>query len=336
MQAELTNESIKQKLFISVMIWIVLWIFYNPIIKNERGIKCMKKFKVISDNHLLAECPVWNDDLLYFTDILGKKVYKHNPKSGDTQEIFGGRNVGGIALNENGGFICGCFDGIFMWTKKDGFKLLAGKHKGEILKVNDVTADLNGRFLFGTNYYDDSREIQQLGKIYSMDNNGKISVLDDGYTLSNGISFSPDNKVMYTTDSPKRIIYAMDYDVKTGKASGKRVFVKIGDNEGTPDGLITDSQGFLWSAQWFTGCVVRFDSDGKIERTIDLPIRQAASLVFGGKKLSDLYITTAGEKSKLKFCPPWYDYSYINRGGQVYKIKTDIQGLPTFKANIKI
>ena len=43
----------------------------------------------------------------------------------------------------------------------------------------------------------------------------------------------------------------------------------------------------------FGGRVSRFDPEGALERTIELPVPQVTSCAFGGAALDTLYITTA-------------------------------------------
>lgn len=45
-------------------------------------------------------------------------------------------------------------------------------------------------------------------------------------------------------------ILAYDYDSSTGNICHKRIFVRIPDKAGAPDGLIVDSEDFVRSAHW--------------------------------------------------------------------------------------
>ena len=54
-----------------------------------------------------------------------------------------------------------------------------------------------------------------------------------------------------------------------------------------------DAEGFIWSAEWYGGCVCRYDPDGTLERRIAVPAKQTSSLAFGGPDLRDIFITSA-------------------------------------------
>jgi len=71
----------------------------------------------------------------------------------------------------------------------------------------------------------------------------------------------------------------------------------VPQEEGIPDGLTVDKDGFVWSAQWYGSCIVRYDPDGKIERRIATPAKQTSSLAFGGDGFTDIFITTAARRS---------------------------------------
>jgi sugar lactone lactonase YvrE len=73
------------------------------------------------------------------------------------------------------------------------------------------------------------------------------------------------------------------------------------------DGLTVDSEGFLWSAQWYGSCVVRYDPDGKVERRIITPAKQTSCMTFGGANFSDLFITSAARSEAMPIMPPDYD-----------------------------
>ncbi len=166
--------------------------------------------------------------------------------------------------------------------------------------------------------------------------NGKATIVDDGIHLPNGLGFSPDCRTLYFTDSVARLIYAYDYDQASGKVRNRRVFVKVPDDEGLPDGLTVDADGFVWSAQWYGSCIVRYDPDGKIERRIMTPAKQTSSLAFGGKDLTDIFITSAGKSEPMPAMPPGYDPDSGCIGGALYHTNLGIKGKLEFRTNISL
>jgi sugar lactone lactonase YvrE len=117
--------------------------------------------------------------------------------------------------------------------------------------------------------------------------------MDTGFTISNGLGWSPDDTRFYFTDSAARTIYVYDYDIDTGAIANRRVFAQLAEGVGTPDGLSVDSEGFVWSAHWDGWCITRYDPDGKVDRVLNLPVPRPTSCTFGGPNLDILYVTSA-------------------------------------------
>jgi D-xylonolactonase len=112
--------------------------------------------------------------------------------------------------------------------------------------------------------------------------------------------------------------------------------VQVCDEDGLPDGLTVDAEGFLWSAQWYGSCVVRYDPDGKEERRIAIPAKQVSSIAFGGKDLTDIFITSAGKSWPSPLMPRSYDPHGGTMGGQLFRVNLGFKGKPEFKSRITI
>ena len=283
-----------------------------------------------------GEAPVWDvrRGRLLWVDIGAAIVYEWKPGDRAKRPIGQGLPVSGIALNRDGRLVLAGATGLHVGSGPKDYRTVLSEHGGETLAFNDIVADAAGRIYAGTLYWDDSG-MQRPGKLYLIDGHGTVRVVEEGIELSNGLAFSPDNRTLYYADSAPRVIYAYEVDARTGSLSRKRVFARVPGNEGIPDGLTVDSQGFVWCAQWYGGQVVRYDPDGKVQRRVRLPVRQVASLNFGGSDSLDLYITTAGENWPSHLVPPGYDYSAGNFGGGLYRLRLDVPGKPEHLADFK-
>jgi len=124
---------------------------------------------------------------------------------------------------------------------------------------------------------------------------------DDNITDSNAIGWTRDNKTMYFVNSDLNVIYAYDYDLPTGTASNRRIFVDgnaMGLKKslyGNPDGFCIDREGSIWSARWEGSRIVRITPDGKgVDLEIHIPgAYNITACCFGGAKMDKLFITTA-------------------------------------------
>ena len=290
--------------------------------------------KVASPNAIVGEGPVWNSEeqKIYWTDIQGGKLFKYDPENRANQVIHEGFEVGGFRFNESGGLILGSWEGIYLWNLDEDFQLLRnGKIDGTKvnIRVNDATSGPDGSFYCGTDSTNWQNDV-----VFRINPDHSIDVIDEGIKLCNGMGFSPDESTFYNTDSLRKTIFQWDYKKSTKSVSNKRVFINLDDDSsGIVDGMTVDSEGYIWSAIWFSSKVMRFDPDGKLEREIYFPATQTSCPMFGGKDLNELYVTTAnagtgqppnGEE------PNGYNPSAY-RGGDLFKVKLDIQGKEEYK-----
>jgi sugar lactone lactonase YvrE len=239
----------------------------------------------------LGEGPLWSnkEGALYWVDIEGEKFHRYTVSADKIDTFSVGQPIGCLAFREKGGLIMALRDGIgyWDWSSQEIELIVNSEDDRQGVRFNDGKVDSQGRFWAGTLGVDDQN------KLYRLDPDLSIQVMETGITISNGIGWSPDDKIMYYTDSPLRVIYAYDFDRDTGSIENRREFVRAPLSEGFPDGLAVDSQGFIWSAQWDGWKVVRYDPDGNIERTIPVPVQRPTSCAFGGPNLDQLFITSA-------------------------------------------
>lgn len=88
-------------------------------------------------------------------------------------------------------------------------------------RLNDGACDPTGRLLVGSMALD-GREGEE--SLYRRGDDGRVTVVDDDLTLSNGLTWSPDGTVLYSVDSTPGIVYARPYNATSG-AWGERVAV---------------------------------------------------------------------------------------------------------------
>ncbi|MFB3920884.1 MAG: SMP-30/gluconolactonase/LRE family protein [Terriglobia bacterium] len=298
----------------------------------------MPEISIVADyGDLCGEGPIWDvkTQRLYWTDITGQKFYSYDWKSKEHRVFKEGFEVGGAAFNRPGGFVIANTSGFWLWEVPAEPRLIAEHADGHKCQLNDCIADPAGRFLAGSVFYDPAKDYP-LGKLIRLDKDGTAHVLDEGIHLANGLGFSVDAKTLYLTDSAARTIYAYDFDARTGSVSNRRVFVKVPSTSGLPDGLTVDAEDFVWSAEWYGSRVVRYDPDGKIERTIATPAKQTSSLAFGGPELTDIFITSAARSEVMPIMPPGYDPNTGYFGGALYHVNLGIRGKAEFVADIQV
>ncbi len=280
---------------------------------------------------LCGEHPLWDERAaaLYWTDITGQRTHRLR-SDGSVDLVQEGTEIAGFTLNDPSGFAVVNSQGAWLWDGADSWRSLTGG------PFNDCIADAEGRLIAGSIYYDPNRPDYPLGSLISVAQDGSASILDEGFRLANGLAFSPDNRTLYFADSASRVIYAYDYDLSKGTVAHRRVLARFDPEDGLPDGLAIDAAGFIWCAVWFGRCILRIDPEGTIERRAELPVTQISSLTFGGRDLTDVYITTAGKPDAIELAPPGYDPNAVDSGGKLYRSNLGIAGLPAHRTRISL
>jgi len=255
----------------------------------------MKIERVPTVSCMVGEGPLWDvaEQALYFIDIVGKVVHRYDPATQQTRSWNVGQIIGSMALRETGGAVVALKEGIFTLDFASGdVRLLApARHINPRAQMNDGKVDRRGRFVVGSGD-SDIRNCQPYGSLYSLHADGSLHELDREIAISNGPCWSPDNKTFYFSDSLPYRIYAYDYDLDTGAVANRRLFADTRALGGIPDGATVDTDGLMWMAICEGAKVVAFRPDGSIERTIDMPVKLPASVMFGGPALDELYVTS--------------------------------------------
>ncbi len=287
------------------------------------------------DNHL-GESPVWDvqDGCLYWVDSTGRRVNKPalwrlDPRSGKTVHWSLDRDVGAMALRQNGGAVLALSDGFYFYDFESGALDCVAKVDDDTTRarLNDGKCDRRGRFFAGG--MDDKEELG-LCSLWRLDPNLSLSKVDSGIICSNGPCWSPDDRTFYFADTFQREIWAYDYDIDTGAATRRRVFASTAADSGFADGSTVDAEGCVWNAQVISGDLIRYAPDGSVERKIGMPVRNITSVMFGGERLDEIYVTSmarvahpaAHDKFAVEVRPQF-------AAGSLFRIKgLGITGLP--------
>jgi sugar lactone lactonase YvrE len=248
-------------------------------------------------NHL-GEGPVWDveDGCLYWLDGTGRRVgnpsiWRLDPRTGRTRHWSLDHDVGALAIRRGGGAVLALADGFYFFD-------FAGERLDLISRVdadqprsrlNDGKCDRRGRFFAGGM---DDREELKICSLWRLDADLSVTRVDDGIICTNGPCWSPDNRTFYLADTFQGEYWAYDYDIATGSLTNKRLFHSFKNDPGVADGSTIDDEGCVWNAQLISGDLVRYAPDGTVDRRIGMPVRNITSVMFGGDRLDELYVTS--------------------------------------------
>lgn len=186
-----------------------------------------------------------------------------------------------------------------------------------VTRSNDSRVDPAGGFWIGTM----GRHAEPGAGAYYQYRLGELTLLYPNITIPNSTCFSPDGRLAYFADSPKRQIMKVAISPDTGRPVAEpEVFVDLTGQSAVPDGSVVDSAGFLWNAEYGGSRVVRYAPDGSVDREVRLPVSQVTCPCLGGPELTTLFITTATQnmnEDQLADEP---------HAGSCFRIEVDVPG----------
>ncbi|MGC1908709.1 MAG: SMP-30/gluconolactonase/LRE family protein [Candidatus Dormiibacterota bacterium] len=243
-------------------------------------------------NSGIGESPFWDltRDAFVWVDIASQEVRRIQPQTGQYEAWSAGQHIGAVLPRASGGMVVALGDGFGAFDPSDGsIQLLAPLDVGDVqVRLNDCQCDALGRIWGGT-------EGQPLhsARLYRLEADHSLAEVVTGISVSNGIGWSPDNRLMYYIDSPERRVDVFDYDLSRGEIANRRPFVVIPNDFGIPDGLCVDEDGMVWVALFGGAALARYSTKGELDRKVAVPALNVTSCSFGGADLSSLLITTA-------------------------------------------
>lgn len=274
----------------------------------------------------LGEGPAWDAarNRLTWVDIYAGHLHLYDPQTNLDEKIEVDAPLGCAAPTRSGNLILGIRNSIAS-LNLDTVKLTILASPEAHLpgnRFNDGKCGPDGRFLAGTM---DNSEKEASGALYSYSPDGALKTLVSGVRISNGLAWSRDHKTLYYIDTPTFEVKAYDYHLASGEISNPRVVISIPPRLGFPDGMTSDTSGRLWIALWGGAAVTVWDpANGQLLESIPIPAKNVTACVFGGPNGSDLFVTSA-----RKGLPPADLADYPLTGG-LFRIQTDVEGMPTF------
>jgi len=286
------------------------------------GLRC-----AVEARALLGEAPYWSgrDQALVFVDMLGPSVHRcalaGSPRTVPAMDSWPMPRLTSLAVpRRGGGFLLAQPSGLRLVDPErgqdDAFVHPEASRPGN--RYNDGKCDPRGRLWIGTL---DPAGQPGRGSLLRVDPGGTHARIDSGFTVANGIAFAPDGRTLYFAESAGRTVFAYDLDLRRGTVSRRRTFATWPEGV-KPDGLAVDEEGGVWVAIWDGWRVERWSAEGKLVRTVRLPVPRPTSVAFGGRNLDVLYITTA----RVRLGPDALAAAPLS--GSVFEIEPGVRGTP--------
>ncbi len=262
-------------------------------------------WQLVSEGHRGTDGPAVNArGELFFSDPSNNRIHKVGLDGKVTPFAENTNGANGMMFGPDGRLYTGATRSkqIVAYDEAGAMTVIA-----ENATVNDLAINVKGDI-----YYSDTAA----KRIWLLPKGGVARVVDEGIDSPNGVLFSPDQTLLYVSDYTGGLSWAFQIQPDGSLAHKQRYFyVHMPDaaTRSSSDGMAVDADGRVYIA---TALGVQvFDQIGKCHAIIPAPNRAALSNVeFAGANFDELYLTN---------------------GDKVFKRKTKVKGVLSWRPPIK-
>lgn len=200
----------------------------------------------------------------------------------------------GIRLNKNGDLLVADYTNhnvLLINAQNQDISVYA--HHAGMNQPNDLAIN-DQHFIF----LSDPNWKASTGKIWRVNPNGEVSLLEENMGTTNGIEVSPDGKTLYVNESVQRNVWAYDL-ASDGSISNKRLLIRFPDHG--MDGMRCDSEGNLFITRHGKGTVAMVSPEGEVLQEIVLKGKKPSNITFGGPDRRTCYVTLQDRGCLEKF-----------------------------------
>lgn len=248
-----------------------------------------QEWELVSEGYRFTEGIAANQaGEIFFQDIPDSKTYKIGLDGKVVTINEDSQNASGAEFDKDGNRyeVAKKSLSIVRYDAKNSRKEIANDIAG-----NDLTVAHNGNVYVTA---PDGRE--KPSTIFLVRTNGEKVVADKGLLFANGVALSPDQTLLYATESASHWVWA--YQIQPdGTLSHKQKFgwlhVRDNDENAWADGLTCDRDGRIYVAT--RAGIQVLDQTGRVNAILPTPNGSVSNMAFGGKDFDTIYVT-ANEK----------------------------------------
>ncbi|MYL98359.1 SMP-30/gluconolactonase/LRE family protein [Novosphingobium sp. FGD1] len=239
---------------------------------------------------MLGEGPIWDGQrgCLWFVDIKGHALHRFEPL-GALESFRAPEEPGWVLPMTDGALLVGAREGVHLFDGATFELLHPVEHEQPGNRLNDAAVHPDGSVWLGTM---DNAEEAPTGAYYRLHGGDLEQLSPEPMVITNGPAFSPDGGTVYLVDTLERAILAAQVG-PDGRPGEARVFARLPEGMGYPDGPVVDSEGTVWVGLFGGWGVGRFSPDGAWLGRIEFPVANVTKIAFGGPDLKTVYATTA-------------------------------------------
>jgi gluconolactonase len=244
-----------------------------------------------------TEGPLWlpAEGALLFTDIPNARIWRLGPSGSFTLFRAPSGAANGLALDVSGALLAAEHGNrrVSRTLADGGLATLVDRWDGGRLNSpNDLIVRSDGTLYFTDPPYGVSQALRELSfqGVFRVDPSGTLSLIAADMNRPNGIALSPDEKVLYVSDTATSLVrqYTVNPD---GTPVSPVTFTSttVGGGGGGGDGVAIDDLGNVYVTT--AGGVKVFRPDGGFRGRIVLP-QEPANVSFGDADRRSLYATS--------------------------------------------
>lgn len=266
-----------------------------------------------ADADALGESPFWHapEGALYWVDIAGRAARRLHPATGAAARWALPEEPGCMAPARTGGAASGWVlalrGGVYRARTWGGAleRIARLPYDPAHERANDGKCDPLGRLWVGTR---DERAGGGHAALYCIDaRQGGVQVqrMWGGASTLNGLAWSPDQRTLYSADTPTHRIEARAWHGDRRAPGPARVLHQFAPRPagwqpgsplpygGRPDGAAVDAAGNYWCAMYEGARVLQLSPAGAVLQSIATPVQCPTMVCLGGADGRTLYVTSA-------------------------------------------
>jgi L-arabinonolactonase len=280
--------------------------------------------KIVDTADHVGETPIWSAErggLFWANCEDPPRLQFWSAASGKVETWPFKQRFGGFVVAGADHVVVALADGLYDLTLSSGVLTKRIANPLEHASLHECRCDRQGRLWVGSidRRVGPGNLLPSGGSLFAVRGNALRAVLD-GVSCSNGLAFSPAGDRLYHTDAPTRTIMVWDLDTATGELANRRLFAKLGPEDGFCDGATVDSEGGYWASLVFAGKLRRYHRDGTPDLDIALPFSNPTNVAFGGSGLATMFVTT----TQMSIGTPLAGESMH---GAVYSFQSEFRGI---------
>lgn len=262
-----------------------------------------------------SEGPVWNaqEGYLLWSYAFGDSIKKWKPGEGvSTYMAPTGRGLG-MTYDREGRLVVAGWSSRSVWRQEHDGRIvaLASHYQGKRINTpNDIVVKSDGSI-----YWTDSAGALEIPMFPAediqryLDFTGVFRLSPDGSDLTlvvadfespNGLTFSPDEKLLYVNDTRWRHIRAFDVQPDGTLTNGRVFYEDNGKDRGNPDGMKVDVEGNIYCRA--SGGIHIISPAGKHLGRIKIP--EFSNLGWGDADWRTMYVAARGDILRLRLKIP--------------------------------